>query len=171
MIFFIIIALLLTLTLKRNPIYLIQNIEFKWPYLILIGFGTQIALEFIALNTSEKFEIILTITFLCILIGLWVNRNIIGVKWIFAGALMNVIALLVHGGLMPVSEIAIQQTGQEHLSFETDARHQPMNYSNSFWILGDWIPMIRYILSPGDVLVGIGIIRLIVKNAKQDIVK
>jgi len=66
---------------------------------------------------------------------------------------------------MPVSEKALQMTGQESFMLETDARHHLLNES-VFWVLGDWIPLIRYVLSPGDLLAGLGIILLIIKHSE-----
>ncbi|MBB6446139.1 DUF5317 family protein [Bacillus benzoevorans] len=163
----LLIALILTLIQKKNPLTFIKNIEFQWPLVILISFGVQIALAFATIQSKEKFELILILTFVGITIGLWKNRHIAGVKWILAGALLNFAALLLHGGLMPVSESALLQTGQEVDSFDTDSRHQLMDSSSPYWILGDWIPVIRYVLSPGDLLVGIGIILLIMNNSSK----
>jgi hypothetical protein len=167
MIYSLLLALILTILLKRNPLTFIINIEFQWPLVILISFGTQIVLAFITLESQDKFGFVLILTFFGMLIGLWKNRNIAGVKWIVVGALLNLVALVVHGGLMPVSESALIQTGQEINSFGKDSRHELMSSSSAFWILGDWIPVIRYVLSPGDLLVGIGIILMIIKNSSN----
>lgn len=58
-------------------------------------------------------------------------------------------------------------TGQEAGSFETDSRHQLMNDSTLSWVVGDWIPVVRYVWSPGDIFVGFGIILLIFKNSSK----
>jgi len=165
MLYFIITAILLTLFQKRNPLTFIRNITFEWPLLILLSFGTQIALTFITIQTKEKLEWVFVLTFIGIIIALFKNRKIIGVKWILFGATLNLLALLLHGGTMPVSEKALELTGQESVQFDTDARHHLIN-ETSFWILGDWIPFIRYVLSPGDFFAGIGIILLIVKHSE-----
>lgn len=165
--YFLLFAFILTIFLKRNPLTFIKNVKFQWPLIILVSFGTQIALAFITFKTQEKFELILIFTFVGIIIGLWKNRHIAGVKWIIIGATLNLTALLLHGGLMPVSDFALIQTGQEGYSFKSDSRHQLMDSSSLFWLLGDWIPVIHYVLSPGDFLVGIGITLLIFKNSSK----
>jgi hypothetical protein len=159
--YFLLLAILFTLVKKRNPLTFIHNIEFQWPLLIIISFGVQIALAFITIETNNKLEWILVLTFLGIIIGLWKNKHLAGIKWMVAGALLNLSALLLHGGLMPVSEEALILTGQTDPSFESDSRHQLMEDSMPYWILGDWIPVFRFVLSPGDFLVGIGMILLI----------
>lgn len=110
-------------------------------------------------------EWIFVLTFIGIIIGLFINRAIAGIKWILTGAFLNLLAMLLHGGTMPVSEKALKLTGQANNDFEADARHHLLNES-TFWILTDWIPLLRYVLSPGDILAGIGIIILIVKHSE-----
>jgi hypothetical protein len=166
--YFLLLAFLITIGSKKNPLTFFKNVEFQWPLLIVLSFGTQIALAFFTIKTAEKLGVILILTFTGILIWLWINRNIAGLKWIFAGTLLNLLALLFHGGLMPVSENALQQTGQDPLSFATDSRHQSMTDSY-FWILGDWIPVVKYVLSPGDLFVGTGIILLVLINSTKSV--
>ena len=165
MIYFFIIAILITLYQKRNPFTFIRNISFEWPLLILASFGTQIVLTIITIQTKEKFEWVFVLTFVAIIIGLLKNRRIAGIKWIIIGAMLNLLALLIHGGTMPVSEKALKITGQESFGFDTDARHHLVSES-TIMILGDWIPLFRYVLSPGDLLAGIGIVLLIVNHSE-----
>jgi uncharacterized membrane protein len=162
--YFVLIALIFTFVRKGNPFSFIKNIEFQWPLIILISFGTQIALAFITFETKEKFELILILTFVGVIIGLWKNKHIDGVKWMVTGAILNLAALALHGGLMPVSETALKMTGQD-TSFVTDSRHQLMDDSSLSWIVADWIPVGKYVMSPGDLLVGIGLMVLIYKNS------
>ena len=169
--YFLLFAVVLTLTQKRNPLTFIKNIEFQWPLIILISFGIQIALAFITVETNKKFEFILILTFVGLIIGLWKNRKIAGVKWIITGASLNLTALILHGGFMPVSKTALIMTGQGITSFENDSRHQLMKDSLQYWILGDWLPVVHYVLSPGDLLVGIGIILLIFCNSSNRKIK
>lgn len=84
---------------------------------------------------------------------------------------MNTLALLLHGGLMPVSENVIKMVDLKDSSFDTDSRHQLMEDTN-FWWLGDWIPFFtpigsNSVLSPGDLIVGIGLIVFIVRNSAR----
>lgn len=167
MIYFLLAAFAITLLLKRNPMLFFKNIEFQWPLLIILSFGTQIALAFFTIKTEEKLELILILTFTGIIVALWKNRGIPGIKWILYGASLNLIALILHKGLMPVSDSAMKITGQSDTSFEGDSRHQLMEEFTITSILGDWIPVIKYVLSPGDLCVGIGIIMLVSINSAR----
>ncbi|EWG11558.1 DUF5317 domain-containing protein [Cytobacillus firmus] len=167
MIYFLLSAFVITLLMKKNPLSFFRNIEFQWPLLIIACFGIQIALAFITIKTEEKLEMILILTFSGIIAGLWKNRSIPGIKWIFTGAILNLFALLLNGGLMPVSKTSMELTGQADVSFDQDSRHQLMDEITITSILGDWIPLIKYVLSPGDLLVGIGIVLLITLNSSH----
>jgi hypothetical protein len=162
--YFVLFAFIFTFLKNRNPLSFIKNIEFQWPLIILISFGTQIVLSFITIETEEKFELILVLTFIGVLIGLFKNKHIAGIKWMISGAILNLAALALHGGLMPVSETALKMTGQD-TSFVTDSRHQLMDDSSLSWVVADWIPFGKYVMSPGDFLVGLGLIILIYRNA------
>ena len=164
MLYFIILAIFIALFQKRDPFAFIRTISFEWPLIILLSFGVQIVLSIVTYHTKEKLEWIFVLTFLGIIAGLLKNRKIAGVKWIVTGAIINCFALFLYGGIMPVSNKALRLTGQESVLFETDARHQLMN-ETWFWFLSDWIPLVQYVLSPGDFFVGIGIILLIVKHS------
>jgi hypothetical protein len=165
MVYFITTAILLTFLLQRNPARIHHVITIRWSILIVGCFGTQIALAFIALKSQQKYELILTLTFVGILVGLWINRSIVGIKWILWGAGVNIIALIVFAGAMPVSETAMEIVGQNTTSFATDSRHQVLGANEPFWFLADWIPLQPYVLSLGDILVGVGFIRLLTANS------
>lgn len=162
-----IFAILLTLLKGRNPLTFIHNVQFQWPLVILMSFGVQVVLAFITLETQEKFGSILIYTFIGMIIGLIINYRIPGVVWIVAGAILNLLALILNEGFMPVDPNALNKTGQEMSSFEGDSRHQLMTPMTKFWMLGDWIPIVKYVLSPGDILVAIGITLLIYMNSSK----
>jgi hypothetical protein len=170
MIYFVFFGIIAALLFKKNPLTLPLNIKFKAPFLIMGCLIVQVAIELIAIISRTKIEGILVITFILLFIGLLLNRRIIGMKWIAAGLFLNMMALVLNGGLMPVSETAMEIAKLEHLlDFNQDSRHQLMEDSHFGW-LGDWIPFLtpvgtNYVLSPGDLLVGFGLIILMVRNS------
>jgi hypothetical protein len=173
MYYFFIFGVILTLFLKRNPITIIPNVIFRVPLLLISCLVTQIGLELLAVNyTDKKYPAILFLTFLGMLIGLYLNRHISGIKWIFFGLSINILALITHGGLMPVSEKALKIADLGHLvDYSQDSRHQEMGDS-FFWWLGDWIPLIipfgkNFVISPGDFVVGVGLILFCINNSTK----
>jgi hypothetical protein len=173
MYYFLIFGVIFSLFLKRNPITIIENVIFKVPLLLISCLVIQISLELLAVNYADKkYPAILFLTFLGMLIGLYLNRHISGIKWIFIGLSINILALIIHGGLMPVSENALNMAGLQNLvDYSQDSRHQEMGDS-FFWWLGDWIPLIipfgkNFVLSPGDVVVGVGLILFCIHNSTK----
>ncbi|WP_018130595.1 DUF5317 family protein [Effusibacillus pohliae] len=171
MIYFVIAGIGLALLFKRNPVSIVFNIRFKVPYVMIGCFLIQLVLAILAVQTNSQHPVLLGITFLGMLVSLFLNRHLYGVKWIFSGTLLNVLSLLLHGGLMPVSETAMRLAGFEDMGFDSDSRHQLMKTS-PFWWLGDWIPFItplgrNYVLSIGDLVIGIGLILFIIKNSRR----
>ncbi len=170
--YFVITGLILAIILNRNPISIVKNVQFKVPLLMIGCLFVQVGLEVIAVQTHNQFPIILYLTFLGMIVGLFKNRQIPGIPWILIGTSMNILALTTHRGLMPVSETAMNMAGLQHLlDYSQDSRHQGMEDS-LFWWLGDWIPVLtpiggNFILSPGDVIVGIGLILFCVKNSTK----
>ncbi len=165
--YILLVAIMLTLLKGRNPLTFINNVKFQWPLVILVSFGVQIVLVFFSLGTKGKLDYILVFAFIGIIVGLIVNYKIPGIAWIVSGATLNLVALFLNEGFMPVDENALNKTGQEVSSLETDSRHQLMTDTTKFWMLGDWIPVIKYVISPGDVLVAIGLILLIYMNSSK----
>jgi hypothetical protein len=159
MIYFIIAGVLLCLILKRNLLTIVNSVTtFRLPYLLISTFAFQILIYWLSNRTQQNYPILLEISLAIMIFGLWMNRHLPGIIFICFGALLNLIAIIVHGGLMPVSENAIIMSGFNASHLDVDnPRHELMNTSN-FWWLGDWIPFIRHALSIGDVSVGFGFI-------------
>lgn len=166
MIYFIVLGLLLTLFLKRNPLLLLDQVQFRYPYIILVALFLQIVMFAVFELNPVQYAYLLELTMLILVIGLWFNRHLPGVVCIMAGAIVNMISVLIHGGRMPVMERAAE-LAQIPFSPE-DARHQLMTPDDIWW-LGDWIPLFKVVISPGDVLVGIGIIWFLVKISPKRI--
>jgi len=167
MVYFVLVGIIIALFLKRNPL-IIFKIHLRAPFVMIGVLIIQIVLEYLALNKDIYYPLILDLTFVIMLVCLYLNRNFCGVKYIFTGALLNTVALILHNGIMPVSEAAMR-TAEIDLEFYGDSRHQPMEDS-LFWWLGDWIPLFtpvgtNYVLSVGDILVGTGLILFIVGNS------
>lgn len=156
--YIVLFGIVLTLLAKRD-VRAIASIVFRRPILLLGGFALQLLLASGAAFGWRQNPVLLELSFISILLGLWANRRLAGVSLIFAGALVNLLALLVHGGLMPVSPAAMRMAGLPVKAgeFIASSRHQFM-HSSGLWWLGDWIPLFHFVLSPGDLLVGSGLV-------------
>lgn len=171
-ILFVIFGLVFSLFLKRNPLTIPSNIQLKAPYLMIGCFAVQILLAILAKNgTDKKFPVILVLTFAGMIVALFLNRHLRGVRYILTGVIFNFIAIVLHDGFMPVSQNAMELAGLENTDMATDSRHQLMG-ATPFWWLGDWIPFYspvgsNYVLSPGDLFVGIGLIVFMASHSSR----
>lgn len=144
------------------------------PWFVVAVIGGQAALELPGLRnwpTHVRF-VIIVLTY-CLL-GWWLVMNAyrasngarLGFGIVGSGWVLNLLAIGLNGG-MPVSGSALEQAGvssstsvvRGHLS-----KHVPMNNGTVLRSLGDTIPVawFRSVVSPGDVLIAIGIGVLIV---------
>lgn len=170
MFYFILAGIVLSLLLRRNPLTVLA-VPIKYPFLLIGILFVQVIIALIASIKHVQYPSILIITFVGMLVALFLNRHIYGIKLILIGTFFNTMALILHNGLMPVSERAMELAGLADLSFHSDSRHQVMEQS-LFWWLGDWIPLLspvgtNYVWSPGDFMVALGILLFLVRNSKR----
>jgi hypothetical protein len=155
----------IALLLKRD-LRTLLHLKFRWPWLLIGGFVVQIAAWGIAAGHGFVPDWILELGLLAVIAGLAVNVQIRGILLVLIGAVLNLIAIATHGGVMPVSPTAWSLVHDSAL-VPGDARHTVLAGGDSLWWLTDWIPVVRYIVSPGDVLVGTGLILFILFNARK----
>ncbi|WP_172251191.1 DUF5317 domain-containing protein [Saccharibacillus deserti] len=172
MVYFLLTGLVWMLLLGRNPLFMLIHLRFKASYLLIGSLGIQIYLAFYTLRTGETIPFLLEGAFVALLVCFALNRKKAGIPLIGLGCSMNLVALFSNGGKMPVSSEALRQAGLEHLTdYSLASRHSGMG-ENSFAWLGDWIPFLtpvgtNYVLSPGDLVVGIGLILFMLGMSKR----
>jgi len=112
---------------------------------------------------------ILLMTFVGIIVGLLFNLRIRGIPIVVFGTLVNLVALALNGGRMPVSRQALLQAGVSvsKQMLQNNTRHAWMTNLHPAWWLGDWIPIPHQVLSPGDVIVAVGVIVFLLANSKR----
>ena len=156
-------GLLSALILGRDPRSLLK-IQFCFPYLLLGGFGGEILLAALAHYGAMQNRFLLVAAFLAVAAGLFANRRLPGVWLILSGTAVNIAELLLNGGRMPVSLSALRIAGVPVRAslFVHNTRHVRMTPATWNW-LGDWIPFIHQVLSPGDVCVAAGIVLFLVR--------
>jgi len=151
-----IIALILSLVTKR--IRAVINYDYKLLYLFPVPFILQVI-------PGPKFWLML-VSFALLIFLLLINRKIPGFTFIAAGMTLNAFIMLVNGGKMPVLESLAAA-----MNLGMDERHVLTDWNYWGMVLGDWIPAPlpwgrRFIISPGDILVYIGIFILFLKVRK-----
>jgi hypothetical protein len=143
--------------------------RFWRPSLVLAAIASQAALTLPGLrdwSADVRFAIVV-VTYL--ILGWWLVENArrspngvrLGFGIIASGWLLNLLAIVPNGG-MPVSKSALARAGiasstsviRGHL-----AKHVSINDGTVLRVLGDTIPLrwFRSVVSPGDVLIAVGI--------------
>lgn len=168
MIYFILAGIILCIILKRNLLTIVNSFTaFRMPYLLIGTFAFQIFIYWLSNRTQRNYPILLELSFAVMIIGLWMNKHLPGIIFICFGAAFNLLAIIIYGGLMPVSDKAMMMSGFNGPPLDTDnPRHQLMNTSH-FWWLGDWIPFFKHAISIGDIFVGSGFIRFLLGTASK----
>lgn len=162
MIYFIFIGVVVAYLIGKSPLRCFDQIHFRYPLLIIGALFLQIVLFVIFRLNPVHNAYLLELTMLLLLLGLWMNRSLSGLKWITLGSMLNLVSLLVHKGRMPVMDKALEIAGIVYST--NDARHQAMT-GYSIWWLGDWIPLYKVVISIGDLLVGIGVVLFFIMNS------
>jgi hypothetical protein len=152
--------------LQKKDLRTLLQLQFRYPHLLITGFVVQIVLWATAVRQSVLPGWLLELAFLIVIFGLAANARIRGIPLILLGASLNFIAIAAHGGVMPVSPSAWSVVHSSALT-PGDSRHTVLTQGDSLWWLTDWIPVVRYIVSPGDVLVGAGLVLFILSNARK----
>ncbi|GEO25375.1 hypothetical protein AAC03nite_11600 [Alicyclobacillus acidoterrestris] len=82
------------------------------------------------------------------------------------GASLNLAALLLHHGAMPISLTGYHLIHPHARVPNVGSRHVITSTTKAWWLV-DWIPVAPYLMSPGDILVGLGIMSLIYLNSSK----
>lgn len=165
MLYFVVIALAYALLTRRN-LMLLLKIPFAAPALLFLSLGVQFLLSILPAFHMTPYWMFLPASFLLLLVGLFINRRIPGIPLIIIGCCLNCIALFTNHGRMPVLLSAIHTAGAPVLHSYDTIRHEQVDKIRVLWLV-DWIPFFHYVLSPGDVFVGSGLLRVIVGNSRK----
>lgn len=103
--------------------------------------------------------------------GLYQNRHLKSLYLVLLGLLLNALVIFANGGHMPVSLPALRQVGlgelENLLRNRSDAVHTLLDETTRLPFLGDVIPLppLVKVISPGDVLILLGIVGVVVEGA------
>jgi len=124
--------------------------------------------------------IILIISYLLLIIFLWLNRHLNGAYLILLGVLLNFTVIVANGGFMPVTVEALERAGQLNLVDEpkewvkVKATKDVIlsREKTKLWFLTDVFVIpppcpITSVFSPGDVLAGVGVFYFFFKTLRR----
>ena len=157
---------------------MLLDTRFWHPSFVLSSIAGQAALELPGLRDWPIHVRFAIIVFTYLILGWWIFVNSrrssggirLGFGIIGGGWVLNLLVIVANGG-MPVSWSALERAGiasstsviRGHL-----AKHVPINGGTVLRALGDTIPLgwFRSVVSPGDVLIAIGIGVLVVATMR-----
>ncbi len=155
----------------------LATIEIRFGWLIIIAVLVQ-SMPF-ALSAPSSFvelkKAMLVVSYVLLLWVLSRNLNSWGMRILLIGTLLNFVAIVANGGLMPVSpearlwagKPAIGESGFGKVLPEGTGILLPIDQTN-LWLLSDIIPinLVHAVLSVGDVLIAFGLFIFIVAKAR-----
>jgi len=155
----------------------LANIKIRFGWLIIIAVLVQ-SIPFALSSPSSFVELKKALLILSYVLLLWAlsrNLNSWGMRILLLGTLLNFVAIVANGGLMPVSpearlwagKPAIGESGFGKVLPEGTGVLLPIDQTN-LWLLSDIIPInsIHAVLSVGDVLIAFGLFIFILAKAR-----
>ncbi|MGQ9517992.1 MAG: DUF5317 domain-containing protein [Anaerolineae bacterium] len=177
----LVLALILALfvaVLTGGKLRRLANLPLRAPWLALLGFGLQIYIIYEPETTARGWlsphTLVLVLSYVLLLVFVWMNRRLPGMPIIALGLLMNFTVMLANGGYMPISPEAVQRVGHEY-ELQSTAPGARLKYTKDIllpreqtrlWFLADVFILpppfpIPTVFSPGDTVLALGIWMLI----------
>jgi hypothetical protein len=124
-------------------------------WLLPLAFLTLTASSFTPAGQDDLAVALVLISYLPLLLFVWLNRDLTGI-WIGGlGVLMNFTVIALNGG-MPVLLAAAEIAGHDG-ELMLDAKHVLLDQSTRLPFLADVLPLPNTVLSLGDVMLAIGV--------------
>ncbi|NLY19998.1 MAG: DUF5317 domain-containing protein [Tissierellia bacterium] len=168
--------------LRGGKINNLNRIELRFPVALIATFIIEIILRLYSVNFNnsianlifDNYMYIHIVFYIIVIAILTANDKLKYMKIIQGGYILNLLPMMFNGGKMPISESALIRVGQsDMISFLKEGlipTHQLIDSSTRFWQLSDFIPMkypIAKVISPGDIVLSLGLILFIYHNMKS----
>ncbi len=168
------LALLLGLVAVGGRVSNLAITDVKWGWLAPLAFLMQAYLIFFPAERAGGLlsarSLLLTASLILLLVVIWQNRHLGGIKLIGLGLLLNLLVMVVNGGFMPITPEAVAQIGYGGNASQLETGYIVGRTKNvvvepgeaSLWFLSDIMVIPRPFpiptaLSVGDVLIVMGV--------------
>lgn len=149
----------------------LSDLQLRYLWLAPLALALQVLIVTVAPGGNKTLhDAVHLVTYALAGIFLWANRRIAGAKLLGAGALLNTLAILVNGGVMPESASARKLAG---LSATGGFQNSAAVAHPHLLFLGDIIPVpapfsLNNVMSIGDVLIFAGMVVLLRTTCRRD---
>ena len=133
----------------------LTEIRVRMWWLLPLGFVLLAASAFVPTSRHELAVALVLVSYLPLLLFVWLNRAMVGIWIAGLGILMNFTVIVLNSG-MPVLVEAVEIAGGSG-DLVLGAKHVILNESTRLPFLADIIPLPGAVLSLGDVFLAIGI--------------
>ncbi len=133
----------------------LTEIRVKMWWLLPLGFIVLTASAFVPSDNHDVAVVLVLVSYLPLLLFVWLNRELTGMWIAGLGILMNFTVIVLNSG-MPVLTEAVSIAGGSS-DVVLGAKHVILNESTRLPFLADIIPLPGAVLSLGDVFLAIGI--------------
>jgi len=159
----------LSVPLTGGRLRRLATLRLRWVWTAPAALALQVVIVTIAPNGSPALHHAVHIgTYVLLGIFLWANLRLPGAAVIAGGAVLNAVAIVVNGGVMPAWETAQRIAGLTEGSGFNNSAH--LAHPLLVW-LGDVIPVpgpLPNVLSVGDVLIFAGMLVLLHRTCRAD---
>lgn len=154
----------------------IGRAQFRYPGLVFAGLSLQIAAELVAAFVNPAFRqgnrgvAVLVASYALLGAFVVLNRHVPGAPAIGTGLVLNIAVIAANGG-MPVSVRALLVAGIDPGDYlDRAVKHREMLPGTPLGLLGDVIPIpfLRAVVSLGDIVLALGIFRLVESLVRHD---
>jgi hypothetical protein len=151
-----------TVPLRGGDLGRLADIRLRGLWIPVIALVLQVGITVLVTGGSPLMHRVLHIaTYVMIGLFLWANRRLPGVRIVGLGALLNTIAIVANGGVMPASATAERLSGLHLRAGFDNSAH--LNHA-LLGFLGDVIPWpgpLHNVLSVGDLIIFAGMLVLL----------
>ena len=156
----IVVSILIALALKKNPFDFI-----RWKFRYLYLFPIPLILQLSAFKFQSISNILNVISYILILLLIFMNKELPGLIYMFIGSILNATAFMLNGGRMPVLRELARSIG----IYNVDPKHVFIDTVNFKTMLGDVMVLTfpwnrSFLVSVGDLVIGFGIMVLFLSS-------
>jgi Family of unknown function (DUF5317) len=156
------IACVLTVPLARGRLTDLADLELRRGWLALVGIAVQILVIEVFPGAPEWLtEGVHMLSYLLLGAFAWSNRRVPGVPVIILGGLLNFVAIVANGGVMPADpDLAVHVAGAEGFVNAGAVENPRLLFLGDVFATPSWFPLYN-VFSVGDVLMVLGVLTLL----------